>query len=234
MVKEVTMKRRVPMPESACLWLRSSLAGMAMVLLCPFPVLAQQGGSLEFQAHKACLSGQTDKGIAILAELYATKRKANYIYNQARCYQQNDRPAEAISRFREYLRVAGKISAKEGDEVEKQIAECQAMLSEKEAALARRPATPPEPLVSAPVPAPTPVLIPASPPPEPTPTEPGLVLAAQPAPATATESSPFYKTWWFWSATGAVVVAGVVTAFLLTRPAPDPCGAYDMTCKRVP
>jgi hypothetical protein len=208
-----------------------------MVMLCPFPVLAQPGGSPELlQAHKACLSGQTDKGIAILAELYATNKKANYIYNQARCYQQNDRPAEAISRFREYLRVAGKISAKEEREVRKQIAECQALLSEKEAALARQPAKQAEPLVPAPAsaPAPAPVLLPASPPPEPTPTEPGLVLAAQPAPATVAESPPFYKTWWFWTATGAVVVAGVVTAFLLTRPAPDACGAYDMTCKRVP
>jgi hypothetical protein len=35
------------------------------------------------------------------------------------------------------------------------------------------------------------------------------------------ESTPFYKTWWFWTACGAVVVAGGTTAFVLARKGGD-------------
>jgi hypothetical protein len=74
--------------------------------------------------------------------------------------------------------------------------------------------------------------------------------AASPAPATAPaaldlstqrhpdvaqeRTSPFYETWWFWTAT-VVVAGGAVTAYLLaTRSgSEDPCSGSDITCKPI-
>jgi hypothetical protein len=60
----------------------------------------------EAEARKACTAGRVDEGIEILAELFAEFEHPNYIYNQARCYQENGRNEQAISRFKEFLRVA--------------------------------------------------------------------------------------------------------------------------------
>jgi hypothetical protein len=38
------------------------------------------------------------------------------------------------------------------------------------------------------------------------------------------ESTPFYKTWWFWTVVGVVVVGGGTTAYLLTRSHGGPTG----------
>jgi tetratricopeptide (TPR) repeat protein len=54
-----------------------------------------------------------------------------------------------------------------------------------------------------------------------------------PAPNGTAEERPFYNTWWFWTAAGAAVVAGTVTAFLLTRKSSDACDGVGMDCVRV-
>jgi hypothetical protein len=59
----------------------------------------------EAEAYKACAAGRVAAGIEILAELLVAHGHPNYVYNQARCYQQNGRAAEALSRFREYQRL---------------------------------------------------------------------------------------------------------------------------------
>lgn len=60
-------------------------------------------------------------------------------------------------------------------------------------------------------------------PPPPPASTPAVDLALQQAPAAPPPASPpFYRRVWFWGAVGAVVVAGVVTAFVLTR-SDDPC-----------
>jgi hypothetical protein len=84
------------------------------------------------EARRACLAGRTQRGIDLLALLYAETRDANYIYNQGRCFQQNGRPEEAISRFQEYLRKAGDLSEAEQADVRKQIADCQQTAAEQE------------------------------------------------------------------------------------------------------
>lgn len=121
------------------------------------------------------------------------------------------------------------------------------------------PAYTPAPVAAyAPVPAPSPMPVPRAPEPgyAPTPSPqpqslfaPGLQPWSAPAPAaepatllvqpnppapdaTAAEQ-PFYKTWWFWTGVGAVVVAGTVTAFLLARRTPDACSGVGMDCVRV-
>jgi hypothetical protein len=112
------VKRRV----AACL-----LVGGVMAAA---PAAFGQGGSAdrrEDEARKECLAGRTQRGIDLLAELFTETRDPNYIFNQARCFQQNNRPDEATGRFREYLRKAKALTPEERLEVETHIAECEAM-----------------------------------------------------------------------------------------------------------
>jgi hypothetical protein len=87
----------------------------------------------ERAARKACLSGDYAKGVEILSDLFIDTKDANHIFNQARCFEQNSRCEEAISRFREYLRKASGLSPAEKVDTEKHIADCQALLGQKPA-----------------------------------------------------------------------------------------------------
>src|SRR6185295_18592 len=80
----------------------------------------------ELQAKKACLASRPDRGIELLAELYAETNDATYIYNQARCYQQNGRAQDAATRFREYLRKSPNVDPTEKAQVQGFIAELDA------------------------------------------------------------------------------------------------------------
>jgi hypothetical protein len=57
----------------------------------------------DHQAAAACGEGRLEEGVRVLAELFAETDDGNYIFNQARCYQQNGRVPEALARFRMYL-----------------------------------------------------------------------------------------------------------------------------------
>jgi hypothetical protein len=124
---------RVSCSVAAALALASAGAGSR-------PALAQPAKSTETRetdARKACLTGDWQKGAALLAELFAESGEATYIYNQARCYQQNARPDEAINRFREYLRVAKNLPPDVVAETEGHIREMEAQKA------AARPEAPP-------------------------------------------------------------------------------------------
>lgn len=84
----------------------------------------------EAQARKDCLTGKVESGVALLADLFIETKNPNFIYNQARCYEQNGRANDAIQRFREYLRVAENLSTVEQAEVEKHIADCRSIQTE--------------------------------------------------------------------------------------------------------
>jgi tetratricopeptide (TPR) repeat protein len=102
-------------------------------LLVPFlasPVRATEQETQERAARKACLSGDFAKGVEILSDLYIDTRDATHIFNQGRCFEQNNRYEEAIARFREYLRKASRTSPADRAETEKHIADCQALLSQ--------------------------------------------------------------------------------------------------------
>jgi hypothetical protein len=88
---------------------------------------AGSGDMRELMARRECQAGRTERGLAILAELYAQTRDSNHLYNQARCLQQNGRPAEAAGRFRDYLRVTGDLTLAELADVQQQIAACERM-----------------------------------------------------------------------------------------------------------
>ena len=208
-------------------------------LLCWLAILAWRvspafGGEKDpraVQAQKDCLSGKTDSGVALLAELYAENHNPNFIYNQARCYEQAARPEDALNRFREYLRVAKNLPASERADVEKHMEECRALAAEQEHArevkAAAIPLTPP-----AAVAAPAPSLLPEAARPEAVQSAAGLELTAPPQP---TESTPIYGKWWFWTGIVAVVAGGVTAYFLATHHSTETyCSGASITCVAAP
>jgi tetratricopeptide (TPR) repeat protein len=79
-------------------------------------------------ARTACLSGDSVKGVALLAELFVTTEDSGFIYNQGRCFEQNRRYDDAIARFQEFLRVNKKLKKDEKIDAQKHIADCQELL----------------------------------------------------------------------------------------------------------
>ena len=173
--------------------------------------VAQAGSTdaKERTARMACLSGDYAKGVAILSELFVDTKDPNYIYNQARCFEQNGKNDQAILRFREFLRTATSLSKTETDAVLKKIDE----LRDSDRIEAK----------SETVPAPTPAAVPAPVPvasavsPSVAATTPDPLGISQSAPTPEPEQAPpVYKRWWFWTGVGAVVAGGVVTGILLS------------------
>jgi hypothetical protein len=176
-------------------------------------------------AKKACVVGDYKTGADKLGDLYVETNDPTLLYNQARCYEQNNQNQQAIDRFREYLRkTAAQLAPETRAEVEQHIAECKARMKEEEKTTIPTEAT----VVS---PAPPPSLPPTPDPAAQAPVAPsaGLNVSETATPA-QTEGSPFYKKWWFWGAVGAVVVAGTVTAILLTRGAKSACSGEESVC----
>jgi tetratricopeptide (TPR) repeat protein len=102
---------------------------IGLVIVClAGPAFAEKPSSkaaTEKAAKKACATGDYAKGVDLLADLYVESNDISWVYNQGRCYQQNNRWEQAISRFREYLRKAKDISDSERAETERQIADCE-------------------------------------------------------------------------------------------------------------
>jgi hypothetical protein len=97
----------------------------------------------ETAAREKCLAGDTQEGVALLANLYVETRDPTYVYNQARCFQQNGRNEQAAFRFREYLRLDQTVSVEERTKVE-------GYIRELEPAPAPRPAVALAPVASPP------------------------------------------------------------------------------------
>jgi hypothetical protein len=112
----------------------------------------------ETEAKKRCAAGDAKGGIALLAELYALTNETTYIYNQARCYQQNGATHQAILRFQEYLRKETHVTPDERAKIDGYIKE----LSAGE----RRDELPALPVPSIGSALTTPSRVPESPPPE--------------------------------------------------------------------
>jgi len=133
------------LPERAA-FVVGMFASVGLIVASSTPARAQQDPR-ELEAKKACLSNRPDRGIELLAELYAESNDPTYIYNQGRCYQQNGRGADALIRFREYLRKAPNLPASEKSEVEHTITELEAQQRQsdqqkKAEAAAAKPAPP--------------------------------------------------------------------------------------------
>ena len=102
----------------------------------------------------------------LLSDLFLDSKDPTYIFNQGRCFQQNNRYEDAIARFREYLRKATAISPQEQADTERYIDECERLLRAPQPPSA--PGAPPilpgafPEASSAPAPAPALPLIPAA------------------------------------------------------------------------
>jgi len=146
--------------------LQRPILALILVTALVGPVARAQGPEKrERTARTSCLSGDYAKGVAILSELFVDTRDPTHIYNQGRCFEQNQRYKDAIGRFQEYLRVGRKLSAEEVSETKKHIADCQQFLG-----VANTSQRPPPVAVE---------------PPSPAPVEVTVVAAPQPAEATA-------------------------------------------------
>jgi hypothetical protein len=113
--------------QSGIRW--SVAAWLFLTLPASSPAQAAGKEAKERAARKACLSGNVEKGVEILSDLFVNSGgDPNYLYNQARCYEQNHRWEDAISRFLEYLRKAPHLEDADRAETEKHIADCRAYL----------------------------------------------------------------------------------------------------------
>jgi hypothetical protein len=111
----------------------SHFVALPMILLTTSFAHAESKEATERAARKACLSGDVTRGVELLSDLFLDTKDATYIFNQGRCFEQNNRYEEAIARFREYLRKASGISTEVRADTEKHIADCQTLLGEKAA-----------------------------------------------------------------------------------------------------
>lgn len=147
------------------------------ILFLPASVQAQAGKEAqERAAKKACLVGDTAKGVEILADLFIDTNDPTYIFNQGRCFEQNRLYEEAIARFREYLVKAKNAPSEAKADAEKHIAACQTYVAEAEAQKAA--STP------APIPEPT---FPTQP------AQPGMVQTAPPDAAPPPQPPPNHR-----------------------------------------
>src|ERR1019366_5285996 len=106
-----------------------STLSLCLVMVClagpAFADKPQSRAAKEKAAKKACATGDFAKGVDLLADLFVDTNDFLWVYNQARCYQQNNRWEQVISRFREYLRKAKDISESDRADTERQIADCE-------------------------------------------------------------------------------------------------------------
>jgi hypothetical protein len=109
-------------------------AGSILALASAFvaiPALGASRDAKEKAARTACLAGDYTKGVTLLSELFVETKDPNWIFNSGRCFEQNARFQEAISRFQEYLRVAKHQPDEERADAQKHIDDCQDNLAKQ-------------------------------------------------------------------------------------------------------
>jgi tetratricopeptide (TPR) repeat protein len=200
--------------------LAAVLASASLVLLAPAPAAAADSARLrDARAHyeQAVAHYNLDEFAPALAEFreaYRIKPDPSFLFNIAQCHRKLGQNEAALDYYRKYLR--NMPDAPNRADVERIVAELKAK---------GVPAAPPEtapdatPVPDAPVMAPVVVApAPALEAPPPPATTSMIVTAPAPAPAHA----PIYKSWWFWTGAGAVVVGAVVVVLLATSKGPQP------------
>jgi tetratricopeptide (TPR) repeat protein len=110
---------------------KSLFVAVSSLLITVQPVRAADVEAKERVAKTACLAGDFAKGVAILSELYVSTNDASFIYNQGRCFEQNHRYEDAISRFQEYLRVGKRTTKTDKVDAQRHISDCQSLLAKQ-------------------------------------------------------------------------------------------------------
>lgn len=131
-------------------------------LLGALPVHAQQSGQdpRVAEAKTACGAGNVQKGVELLAELYTATNDPIWIFNQARCYHQNNQLGLALARFKEFLRKSKGGPDEDIREAQAYINEIETDLRKNEVSSASQPSAP---APATPVPAQAVSTVPASP-----------------------------------------------------------------------
>ncbi|HEY4394245.1 MAG TPA: tetratricopeptide repeat protein [Polyangia bacterium] len=192
--------------------------------------------------------GEYEKALDLFAELFAENNDPVYLRNIGRCYQKLRRPEKSIDAFREYLRRAH-VRPSEREEINGFIKEMQDLQASQAGTAPTAPAAAPKPFEPAAPPPPSPAapaaeaapapVVPAASPPASaagateTSTAPGATLVASGESHPDESATPITKRWWFWTGIGAVVVAGVVTAVVLSSghsAVIPPCPTSTTTC----
>jgi hypothetical protein len=83
------------------------------------------------EAKKACISGDFVRGVELLSDLYVETGDPNFVFNQGRCFEQNGRYQDALNRFHEFVRKLKDAGMPADTNVERHIADCQAMLDKQ-------------------------------------------------------------------------------------------------------
>jgi len=109
-------------------WLPVALAG-ATLMGGATARAADTREAREREARKACFTGNVDRGVEILVDLYGETGHPNYIYNQARCFERNGKYDQAVLSYDDYLRKAKDLGDAERAQVEKSIADLRAKIA---------------------------------------------------------------------------------------------------------
>jgi len=114
-------------------WIPVAVTGLMMVGSLAAQA-AESREAREREARKACFTGNVDRGVEILVDLYGETGHPNYIYNQARCFERNGKYDQALLSYEDYLRKATDLGAAERAQVEKSIADLRAKVAAAPAA----------------------------------------------------------------------------------------------------
>jgi len=230
--------------------MKQRIITIGLVVLAAFAsVQARAEDRREIEGRSWFAKGEYEKALDLYAELFAENNDPVFLRNIGRCYQKLRRPEKSIDAFREYLRRAH-VRPAERDEINGFIKEMQELQASQAgttppppaAASSPKPFETTAPPASSSAPAPEPAPAPVAPltpaaanasGASDTTTAPGATLVASPAPHADEDATPITKRWWFWTGIGAVVVAGVVTAIVLSSghsAVIPPCPTSTTTC----
>src|SRR5262245_21357005 len=109
-------------------WLPVAVAGLTIAVSSAAGA-ADSRDARKREARKACFTGNVDRGVEILVDLYGETGHPNYIYNQARCFERNGKYDQALLSYEDYLRKAANLGDADRAQVEKSIAELRAKVA---------------------------------------------------------------------------------------------------------
>ncbi len=128
--------RQEPRAHVAWLWVAAAVAMGYLTLGRPAHA---QNDTRVADAKIACGSGDTQKGVRILAELFTETNDAIWIFNQGRCFQQNGQGQQAVNRFKEFRRKARDATGDDVKRLADAVKDADQYIIEIEAELARTP-----------------------------------------------------------------------------------------------
>jgi hypothetical protein len=208
-------------------------------------VFDKKGESEAKQATHLFRQGLYEEAATIYARLLVDyPNMVIFQRNLGACYYYLNRPEPALSNLRQYLSRRRDIAPDDRSVVDGWIQEMEKLRADNQStpteatsakAEAGEPDTPiPEPVESAAPGGPTPALAaptPAAAGPSVVPVGADLKVHSSPRPAHAPQR--FYRKWWFWAGSGAVVVTAVITAILLSRNSRGVCDGRINACMGV-